>query len=98
MHTHTPFSSCSAAGLYYLAELIEEYSVMAKRVIASAVMVSVGIHSTLCVPINCYKGCIKFHSPPICNVVLLISSGILCVPYINSSQFYNEILGLGGCV
>ena len=35
-------SLSSAAGLYYLAELIEEYSVLAKRVITSAVLVRPG--------------------------------------------------------
>ena len=35
-----PYSVCAAAGLYYLAELIEEYSVLAKKAIFSLSIVS----------------------------------------------------------
>ncbi|CAI8052297.1 Protein TEX261, partial [Geodia barretti] len=41
---HTPTNLFSAAGLYYLAELIEEYSVLAKKVITFAVLCVVVMH------------------------------------------------------
>jgi len=37
---HIPVLQISAAGLYYLAELVEEYTVMSKRVIWLMTVVS----------------------------------------------------------
>jgi hypothetical protein len=39
-HTPTPHPLPSAAGLYYLAELIEEYSVLAKKILTYLLIVS----------------------------------------------------------
>ncbi|GAQ92289.1 hypothetical protein KFL_009680010 [Klebsormidium nitens] len=41
------FAVCLATGLYYIAELVEEYTRLTKRVIGTAIKVVIGIHVAL---------------------------------------------------
>ena len=59
---------CPAAGLYYLAEMIEEYSVLAKKVITSTLLVSV-YYSLSNAPLFKLNSIPKYHLT-ICSTIL----------------------------
>ena len=62
-HAYFILRLCPAAGLYYLAEMIEEYSVLAKKVITSTLLVS------MCYSLSKTLRIYKYHLT-VCSTIL----------------------------